>query len=447
MAFEGLSDKLQATFHKLKSNGIIREKDLDMAMREIRLALLEADVNFKVVKDFIASVKTKAIGEGVYDSLTPAQMVIKIVRDEMTRLLGGENSKLTFDSSGFSVYMLVGLQGAGKTTTAAKLASYLKASGKKPMLVACDVYRPAAIDQLEIVGKQVSVPVYSDRESKDVTKIADAAIKLARKQGNNIVLIDTAGRLQIDDDLMQELRELKSKVNPSEILLISDALSGQDAVNVASGFDETLGLSGIIMTKMDGDSRGGAALSVKAVTGKPIKFIGSGEKLNALEAFHPDRVASRILGMGDVLSLIEEAESKFEESEARRLEESLRTNKFDLNDFLDQMRQINKMGGLGKLLDMMPGIKPQDRRNLDLVRSTKELSQMESIILSMTAEERKKPTLLNASRRKRIAAGSGNTVTAVNSMMKRYEETRQMMKKLNSGNMNSKLLRGFKLQG
>lgn len=447
MAFEGLSDKLQATFHKLKSSGVIREKDLDLAMREIRLALLEADVNFKVVKDFIASVKTKAIGEGVYDSLTPAQMVIKIVRDEMTRLLGGENSKLTFDSSGFSVYMLVGLQGAGKTTTAAKLASYLKASGKKPMLVACDVYRPAAIDQLEIVGKQVSVPVYSDRGSKDVTKIADAAIKLARKQGNNIVLIDTAGRLQIDDALMQELRELKSKVNPSEILLISDALSGQDAVNVASGFDEALGLSGIIMTKMDGDSRGGAALSVKAVTGKPIKFIGSGEKLNALEAFHPDRVASRILGMGDVLSLIEEAESQFEESEAKRLEESLRTNKFDLNDFLDQMRQINKMGGLGKLLDMMPGIKPQDRKNLDLVRSAKELSQMESIILSMTAEERKKPTLLNASRRKRIASGSGNTVTAVNNMMKRYEETRQMMKKLCSGNMNSKLLRGFKLQG
>ena len=429
----------------MKSSGVVSEKDIDDAMRQVKMALLEADVNFKVVKSFVADVKEKALGQGVLNSLTPAQMVIKIVKDELVEMMGGTNSKLTYSPSGFTVYMLVGLQGTGKTTTAGKLAAYLKQSGKKPMLCACDVYRPAAIDQLEIVGKAVNTPVFSVRESKDPESIALAAMKEAEKNGYNVLIVDTAGRLQIDEELMDELKRLKKSIKPHEILLVVDALTGQDAVNIASGFNDALGVDGVIMTKMDGDSRGGAALSVKSVTGKPIKFMGTGEKYNALEPFHPDRIASRILGMGDVMSLIEQAEYAFDEEESRKLEEKIRKNKFDLDDFLDQMRQINKLGGLGKIMDMMPGLSAADRKNVDLDAGKKELKRMEAIILSMTKEERANPSLLNASRRKRIAAGAGVQVSAINQLIKKYEEMKKMTKAL--ANPNSRkakaMLRNF----
>ena len=445
MAFEGLSEKLQSAFKDMKSSGVVSEKDIDDAMRQVKMALLEADVNFKVVKSFVADVKEKALGQGVLNSLTPAQMVIKIVKDELVEMMGGTNSKLTYSPSGFTVYMLVGLQGTGKTTTAGKLAAYLKQSGKKPMLCACDVYRPAAIDQLEIVGKAVNTPVFSVRESKDPESIALAAMKEAEKNGYNVLIVDTAGRLQIDEELMDELKRLKKSIKPHEILLVVDALTGQDAVNIASGFNDALGVDGVIMTKMDGDSRGGAALSVKSVTGKPIKFMGTGEKYNALEPFHPDRIASRILGMGDVMSLIEQAEYAFDEEESRKLEEKIRKNKFDLDDFLDQMRQINKLGGLGKIMDMMPGLSAADRKNVDLDAGKKELKRMEAIILSMTKEERANPSLLNASRRKRIAAGAGVQVSAINQLIKKYEEMKKMTKAL--ANPNSRkakaMLRNF----
>ncbi|HHW94719.1 MAG TPA: signal recognition particle protein [Mogibacterium sp.] len=445
MAFEGLSEKLQGAFRNLKGQGVITEKDFDNAMRAVKMALLEADVNFKVVKDFVESVKEKALGAGVLKSLSPDQMVVKIVRDELEEMMGGASSKLTFSPSGFTVIMLVGLQGTGKTTTAGKLASYLKQVGKNPMLCACDVYRPAAIDQLEIVGKAVNTPVFSVRESKDPESIAKAAIQEAQRRGYNALIIDTAGRLQIDEDLMNELKILKKSAKPHEILLVVDALTGQDAVNIASGFNEALGVDGVIMTKMDGDSRGGAALSVKAVTGKPIKFIGTGEKYNALEAFHPDRIASRILGMGDLMSLIEQAEDAFDEEESRRLEEKIRKNKFDLNDFLDQMRQVNKFGGLGKIIDMIPGISAKDKKNVDIDQGSKELVKMEAIILSMTKRERKDPGILNASRRKRIAAGSGHTVQDVNQLIKKYEEMKKMTKVLSNPNSRKarNMLRNF----
>ena len=441
MAFEGLSEKLQGAFRDLKGQGVVTEKDFDNAMRAVKMALLEADVNFKVVKDFVATIKDKALGAGVLNSLTPDQMVVKIVKDELVDMMGGTGSKLTFSPSGFTVLMLVGLQGTGKTTTAGKLAAWLKQTGKHPMLAACDIYRPAAIDQLEIVGKAVNTPVYVDRDSRDVVKIAQDAIKDAQRKGCNVLIVDTAGRLQIDEQLMDELKRLKKEIKPHEILLVVDALTGQDAVNIANGFNDALGVDGIIMTKMDGDSRGGAALSVKSVTGKPIKFMGTGEKYNALEPFHPERIASRILGMGDIMTLIEQAENAFDEEETRKLEEKIRKNKFDLEDFLGQMRQINKLGGLGKIIDMIPGISASDKKNIDLEQGRSELKKMEAIILSMTPEERRRPNILNASRRKRIAAGSGQTVQSVNQLIKKYEEMRKMTKIM--ANPNSKKARGM----
>lgn len=434
MAFEGLSEKLQGAFKDLKGQGVVTEKDFDNAMRVVKMALLEADVNFKVVKDFVATIKEKALGAGVLKSLTPDQMVVKIVRDELVDMMGGTGSKLTYSPGGFTILMLVGLQGTGKTTTAGKLASYLKQTGKHPMLAACDIYRPAAIDQLEIVGKAVNTPVYVDRDSHDAVKIAADAVKEAQRRGCNVLVIDTAGRLQIDETLMNELKDIKKAVRPHEILLVVDALTGQDAVNIAKGFNDALGVDGIIMTKMDGDSRGGAALSVKAVTGKPIKFMGTGEKYNALEPFYPDRIASRILGMGDVMTLIEQAENAFDEEETRKLEEKIRKNKFDLDDFLGQMRQINKMGGLAKLIDMIPGISAADRKNIDFEQGKSELKKWEAIILSMTPKERRDPNILNASRRKRIAAGSGHTVQEINQLIKKYEEMKKMTKVLANPN-------------
>jgi signal recognition particle subunit SRP54 len=444
MAFEGLSEKLQGVFKGLKGKGSLTETDINAAMREVKLALLEADVNFKVVKDFVASVKEKSLGEEVMASLTPGQQVIKIVNDELVQLMGGTNSKLTYSPKGFTVYMMVGLQGTGKTTTCGKLANYLKKNGKNPMLCACDIYRPAAIDQLEVVGKTVDTPVYTMRDSRDPAKIATAAIKEAEKQGCNVLIVDTAGRLQIDEELMEELVTLKSAIKPHEILLVVDALTGQDAVNAAEGFNDRLGIDGIIMTKMDGDSRGGAALSTKQVTGRPIKFIGMGEKFDALEPFHPERMASRILGMGDMLTLIEKAQEDYDEQKAADLEKRLRKNQFTLEDFLDQMGQIRKMGGIAKVLDMMPGMNNKAMQNVNLDRSEKEFVQFEAIIQSMTKAERENPSLLNASRRKRIAAGSGQPVSKINQLVKRYDETKKMMKSFNSRGGGGRMNRMFR---
>ncbi|WP_455046453.1 signal recognition particle protein [Mogibacterium timidum] len=432
MAFEGLSEKLQETFRNLRGKGVVSEKDIDAAMREVKLALLEADVNFKVVKQFVATIKDKAMGADVLKSLTPGQQVLKIVKEELVDMMGGANSKLTYSPSGFTVYMMVGLQGTGKTTTCGKLAAWLKQNGKKPMLCACDVYRPAAIDQLEVVGKAVNTPVFTMRESNEPLVIAKAAVEEAKRKGCNVLIVDTAGRLQIDEALMDELVQLKKGIRPHEILLAVDALTGQDAVNIAAGFNETLGIDGIIMTKMDGDSRGGAALSTKMVTGKPIKFMGTGEKYNALEPFHPDRIASRILGMGDVMSLIEQAENAYSEEEAARMEEKFRKNQFDLNDFLNQMGQINKMGGIAKLIDMIPGISAADKKQIDFEKGKKDLDRMKAIIQSMTNEERENPNILNASRRKRIAAGSGQTVQSINQLIKQFDQMKAMMKQFNN---------------
>ncbi len=445
MAFESLSDKLQSAFDKLKGKGVITEKDVNDAMREVKLALLEADVNFKVVKEFVATVKEKAMGSEVMQSLTPSQQIIKIVDEELVKLLGGTASKLTYSPSGFSTYMLVGLQGTGKTTTAGKLANFLKQSGKKPMLCACDIYRPAAIDQLEIVGKSVNTPVYVDRESRDPAKIAIAAKEEALRKGYNVLIVDTAGRLQIDEELMDELVHIKSKIKPHEILLVVDALTGQDAVNVADGFNQTLGVDGIIMTKMDGDSRGGAALSTKKVTGKPIKFIGTGEKQDALQVFHPERMASRILGMGDMLSLIEEAERTFDDKQAAKMEEKLKKNQFTLEDFLEQMGQVKKMGGISKILDMLPGMNKAQMQGFNIKESEKEFHAMEAIIQSMTVKERRDPSLLNASRRRRIAAGSGRTVSEINQLIKKYNDAKKMLKQFQnpSALKRNKMFRGL----
>ncbi len=442
MAFEGLSDKLQGVFKGLKGKGSLTEADINAAMREVKLALLEADVNFKVVKEFVASVKEKSLGEEVMASLTPAQQVIKIVNDELVDLMGGTGTKLTYSPKGFTVYMMVGLQGTGKTTTCGKLAMWLKKNGKKPMLCACDIYRPAAIDQLEIVGEAVETPVFTMRDCKDPSKIASAAISEAEKKGYNVLIIDTAGRLQIDEALMVELEDLKKTVRPHEILLVVDALTGQDAVNAAEGFNDRLGIDGIIMTKMDGDSRGGAALSTKKVTGRPIKFVGMGEKLDELQEFHPERMASRILGMGDMLSLIEKAQEDYDEKQAEELEQKIRKNKFTLEDFLEQMGQIRKMGGLAKILDMMPGM--GNAKSEDIARGEKEFVQFEAIIQSMTKQERENPQILNASRRKRIAAGSGQPVQKINQLVKRYEESRKMMKQMMKPGAMSKMSRMFK---
>lgn len=446
MAFEGLSEKLQNVFKGLKGKGSLTEADINAAMREVKLALLEADVNFKVVKEFVDSVKQKSLGEEVMASLTPGQQVIKIVNDELTELMGGTGSKLTFSPKGFTVYMMVGLQGTGKTTTCGKLANYLKKNGKKPMLCACDIYRPAAIDQLEVVGKAVDTPVFTMRESREPEKIALAAIKEAERKGCNVLIVDTAGRLQIDEELMEELVRLKGAIKPHEILLVVDALTGQDAVNAAEGFNDRLGIDGIIMTKMDGDSRGGAALSAKKVTGRPVKFVGMGEKFDALEPFHPERMASRILGMGDMLTLIEKAQEDYDEQKAQELEKRLRKNQFTLEDFLEQMGQIRKMGGIGKLLGMMPGMNSKAMQSVNVEQSERDFVQMEAIIQSMTREERENPSILNASRRKRISAGSGQPVSKINQLVKRYDETRKMMKSFTgrggAGRMN-RLFRGI----
>lgn len=431
MAFEGLSEKLQGVFKNLKGKGSLTEADIDSAMREVKLALLEADVNFKVVKEFVASVKEKSMGAEVMQSLTPGQQVIKIVNTELTDLMGGTDSKLTYSSSGFTVLLMVGLQGTGKTTTCGKLAKYLKSQGKKPMLCACDIYRPAAIDQLEIVGKSVDTPVFTDRDCRDVADIAKRAKHEAEIKGFDMLIIDTAGRLQIDEELMDELSRLKKEIKPHEILLVVDALTGQDAVNAAEGFNDKLGIDGIIMTKLDGDARGGAALSAKKVTGRPIKFVGMGEKMDALEPFHPDRMASRILDMGDMMTLIENAEAKMDQEKAAKLEKKMHKNEFTLEDFLDQLDQIRNMGGIGKVLSMLPG-QQGAMKGMDLDKSEAEFRQMEAIIFSMTPEERQKPKLLNASRRKRISAGCGQPVSKINNLIKKYEETKKMMKQMNN---------------
>ena len=438
MAFESLSDRLQDTFKKLRGKGVLTEEDIDKAMREVKLALLEADVNFKVVKEFVAEVKEKALGADVLKSLTPGQQVVKIVNDELIELLGGTNSKLTYSPSGFTTILMVGLQGTGKTTTCGKLAAYLKREGKHPMLAACDIYRPAAIDQLEIVGKQVNVPVYVERDNRKAEEIALHAKAEAERKGLNVLIVDTAGRLQIDEALMEELARIRQTVNPHEILLVVDALTGQDAVNAAKGFNERLGIDGIIMTKMDGDSRGGAALSAKKVTGKPVRFIGMGEKLDALEPFHPERMASRILGMGDMMTLIEKAQENYDEEKAAALEKKLRRNEFTLEDFLDQMGEVRNMGGLAKIIDMLPGVNKKDVTDDAIDSGEKEFAQMEAIIRSMTLEERRKPEILNASRRKRIAAGSGQSVTKVNQMIKKYEDAKKLMKQMNNPNFMKK---------
>lgn len=429
MAFEGLSEKLQNTFARLKGKGSLTEDDINEAMREVKLALLEADVNYKVVKELVSEIKEKALGEEVLKSLTPGQQVIKIVDKELTNIMGGGSSKLTFSPRGFTIYMMVGLQGTGKTTTCGKLALWLKNKGKKPMLCACDIYRPAAIDQLEVVGRNVGVPVFSMRDEKNPAKIAKAAAEKAEIEGYNVLITDTAGRLQIDEELMEELSVLKKDIRPHEILLVVDALTGQDAVNAAKGFDDRLGIDGIIMTKLDGDSRGGAALSAKRVTGKPIKFIGMGEKMNELEEFHPERLASRILGMGDIKTLIEKAETAYDEAESAKLEKKLQKNKFTLEDFLEQMGRIKKMGGLSKIVGMLPGMGGKKIREEDIAKGEREFAQMEAIIQSMTPMERKDPSILNANRRKRISGGCGQPVSKINNMIKKYDEAKKMMKK------------------
>lgn len=438
MAFESLSEKMQRAFSKLKGKGTLSEKDIDAAMREIKFALLEADVSYKIVKEFVNDVKEKSLGSEVMKSLTPDQQVIKFVNTELRELMGDVSSKLTFSPKGFTIYMMVGLQGTGKTTTCAKLAKYLKKQGKKPMLAACDVYRPAAIDQLEVVGKDVGVEVYADREESSPVKIAKAAIEKAERLGMNVLILDTAGRLQIDEELMDELADIKSEVHPHEILLVVDALTGQDAVNTASGFHDKLGVDGVIMTKLDGDARGGAALSVKKVTGTAIKFVGLGEKFDEFEVFHPDRMADRILGMGDVLTLIEQAEQTIDKEQAEKIEKRLRKNQFTLVDFLEQTSQIKKMGGVAKLLGMMPGASKQMNK-IDAGKGEEELKRFESIIYSMTPDERDNPALLNASRRRRISKGSGQPVSAINNLIKRYEEVKKMMKRYNKGGFKGKM--------
>ena len=425
MAFEGLSEKLGAVFKRLKNRGKLSEADVKACMREVRMALLEADVSYKVVKDFVAKVTERCIGSEVLESLTPAQQVIKIVHEELIALMGESSSKINFPSKPPCVIMMCGLQGSGKTTHAAKLAKYFKAQEHRPLLVGCDIYRPAAIEQLKIVGERAGVPVFEMGQT-DPRKIAREAVKHARDYGNDIVLLDTAGRLQIDEELMQELKDIKEIAEPSEIILVVDAMTGQEAVNVAKTFDEQIGINSVILTKLDSDTRGGAALSVLAATGKPIKFIGTGEKLDDFEVFHPDRMASRILGMGDVLSLIEKAQSSFDEKEAERLAGKMQQGGFDLNDLLDQMRQIKKMGSLRSLLAMMPGGNKIDEDQID----EKQVPRTEAIILSMTPAERAKPSLINPSRKRRIAAGSGTRVEDVNRLLKQYEQMQKLMKQM-----------------
>ena len=426
MVFEGFSEKIQGIMKKIRGKSRVTEEDVKAISRELKLALLEADVNFKVVKEFITKISEKAMGQDVLKSLTPGQQIVKIVNEELIELLGKEPSKLNFNPNGITVILMAGLQGSGKTTASGKIANFVRKNGKKPLLVACDVYRPAAIDQLEVLGKQLDIPVFAMRETKDVVKIATEGIKLAKQKGNDVVIVDTAGRLHVDEELMNEVTNLKNAINPTEILLVIDAMTGQDALNVATTFNERLEISGIVMSKLDGDTRGGAALSAKAVTGKPIKFASVGEKLSDLEPFYPDRMASRILGMGDVLSLIEKAQESFEEEEALKLEKKLREATFTLEDFLSQMQQIKKMGPISQLLGMIPGMGAQLK---DIEIDDKQVARVEAIILSMTPKEREKPEIVNASRKKRIAAGSGMQVQDVNRLLKQFEEMKKMMKK------------------
>ncbi|MBQ5501364.1 MAG: signal recognition particle protein [Selenomonas sp.] len=432
MIFESLSDRLQETFKKLRGHGKLTEDDVNEAMREVRMALLEADVNFKVVKNFIKTVKERAIGQDILETLTPAQVVIKIVDEELTNLMGGTQSRINISPNPPTIIMMAGLQGAGKTTSAGKLGLSLKKQGKRPLLVACDIYRPAAIKQLQVVGKQLDIPVFSMEQGTDAVTIAKSSIAYSQSHANDVIIIDTAGRLQIDEALMQELRDIKAEVKPHEILLVVDAMTGQESVNVAHTFNDSLGLDGVIMTKLDGDARGGAALSVKAVTGVPIKFVGMGEKLEALQPFHPDRMASRILGMGDVLSLVEKAQQTFDMEEARKMEKKLRKDEFTLDDFLSQMQQVKKLGSLENILGMIPGMggikKQLEGQDIDL--DGKEMRQIEAIIKSMTPKERADIGIINGSRRKRIAMGSGTKVQDVNKLLKQFGEMKKMMKKM-----------------
>ena len=444
MAFEGLSSRLQEITRKLKGKARITEDDLNEVLREVKLALLEADVNYKIVKEFNASIKEKALGQDVLKSLTPGQQVIKIVKDELVELLGGVDSKLNFTPNPPTIIMLIGLQGSGKTTTAGKLANLIRKQGKKPLLVACDVYRPAAINQLQVIGKQLDIPVYTNESTKDVTLIARQAVNQAISKMNDVIIIDTAGRLQIDEVLMQELKNLKSSVKPHEILLVVDSMTGQDAVNVADAFNQNLGIDGLVLTKLDGDTRGGAALSVKKITGAPIKFITTGEKMNEIEEFHPDRMASRILGMGDVLSIIEKAQESFDMEEAEKLEKRLKKQSFDLDDYLTQLRQIRKMGSFASILKAIPGIGNKiNESDID----EKEFVRIEAIICSMTKEERQNPKVLNGQRRLRIAKGSGTSVEQINKFMKSFEMTQKMMKEMtsNKGQM-KRLMKNFDME-
>ncbi len=441
--FESLSDKLQSTFDNLRGKGKLSEADVKKAMREVKLALLEADVNFKVVKNFINKVTERAVGQEIMKSLTPAQHVVKIVNEELTALMGQTKSSLDYSSSGTTVIMMVGLQGAGKTTTCGKLAKWLKSQGKRPLLVACDIYRPAAISQLQIVGNKVETPVFEMGDKVDPEKIAKAGYEHGLKYGNDVIIVDTAGRLHIDDTLMDELERIKEAVSPKQILLVLDSMTGQDAVNVAQTFNERLELDGLIMTKLDGDTRGGAALSVRAVTGTPIKFACIGEKLSDIEQFHPDRMASRILGMGDVLTLIEKAQQNIDEEKAKKMEEKLKNASFDFNDFLDQLQQMKNMGPLSDLLGMMPGMNAKALKNVQV--DDKELVRVEAIIQSMTLAERSDASIINASRKKRIAAGSGTKVQDVNRLLKQFKQTQKMMKQFAGMAKKSGKRGGFKM--
>ena len=438
--FQSLSEKLENAFKKFKNKGKLTEADVKAGMREIKLALLEADVNFKVVKDFINTVSARAVGTEVLESLLPAQQIVKIVNEELTNLMGGTQSKLEISSKPPTVVMMVGLQGAGKTTHAGKLAGLYKKQGKRPLLVACDVYRPAAIKQLQIVGEKLDIPVFTLGDKESPVKIAEEGVKHALLKGYDMVFIDTAGRLHIDDTLMGELQAIKEKTSPTEILLTVDAMIGQDAVTVAETFNERLDVTGVILTKLDGDTRGGAALSIKHVTGKPIKFVGMGEKLDTIEPFHPERMASRILGMGDVLSLIEKAEQAIDEKKAAELEKKLRESTFTLDDYLDQFQQIKKMGNLEQLAGMMPGVKPGALKDAKI--DEKAIARTEAIIKSMTKREREKPDIINASRRKRIAAGSGTSVEEVNKLLRQFEQIKKLMKQFSNPKSMAKMRRG-----
>lgn len=432
MAFESLSDKLNAAFKKLRGKGRLTAADVKEVMKEVRMALLEADVSYKVVKEFTKNVTERASGSDVLEALSPAQMVIKIVNEELVKLMGSENQRLSIGSKSPSVVMLVGLQGAGKTTNGAKLAAYMRKQGKRPLLAACDIYRPAAIKQLETVGAQLDIPVFQMGTTNPVD-IAKAAIEHAKKHGNDLVFLDTAGRLHIDEELMDELKNIRDAVEPSEILLVVDAMTGQDAVNAAGAFDEALGVTGVMLTKLDGDARGGAALSIKASTGKPIKFIGVGEKLDQIEPFYPDRMASRILGMGDVLTLIEKAEQSFDEKKALEMAERMKANRFTLSDYLEQLNSLKSMGDIGDIAGMIPGVDAKALKGAKL--DEKGMAHIEAIILSMTEAERENPSILNSSRKKRIAAGSGTSVVEINRLLKQFEAMQQMMKQLSGKNM------------